>query len=40
MQGFFGYSDWYFGARQNSGGSYDQDYLLDLLVNPRHLPGQ
>lgn len=37
LQGFFGYDDWDFGAKQNNGGSYSQDYLLNLLVNPQTL---
>lgn len=37
LQGFFGYDDWDFGAKQNNGGSYSEDYLLNLVVSPQTL---
>ena len=37
VQGFFGYSDWDFGAKQNNGGGYSQGYPLNLLVNSQTL---
>lgn len=32
--GFFGYTDWDFGAKQNNGGSYSEGFDLNLLLDP------